>query len=119
MDGYLPNAYSKLELILARRNLSVLGLRRQLEAAGVPANVKSLYRLVEDEPLQKIDLRIAAAICHVLDIALGDLISFEKPRTRLGRLDSKAQARLDVLMTKNNECGLTAAERKEFDTLAG
>jgi DNA-binding Xre family transcriptional regulator len=107
-----------LGLILARENVSVLGLQRKLEAAGVPVNVKSLYRLAEDAPLQKIDLRIVAAICNAFGIALGDLISFEKPKAQLNRLDAKTQARLDALMSKNNEGQLTAAERKEFVALA-
>ncbi len=118
MNGLLPDAYSTLGLILARENVSVLGLQRKLAAAGVPVNVKSLYRLVEEVPLQKIDLRIAAAICQLFRIALGDLITFEKPNTRLRRLSSKTQARLDTLMSKNNEGQLTAAERKEFVILA-
>ncbi|MGB8166599.1 MAG: hypothetical protein WCF18_03855 [Chthoniobacteraceae bacterium] len=118
MNGHLPDAYSRLGLILARENVSVLSLQRKLEAAGVPVNVKSLYRLAEDAPLQKIDLRIVAGVCNVFGIALGDLISFEKPKARLNRLDGKSQARLDALMSKNNEGQLTAAERKEFLALA-
>ena len=98
--------------------MSVLGLQRKLEAAGVFVNVKSLYRLVEEAPLQKIDLRIAAAVCNAFGIALGDLISLEKPKARLSRLDVKTQARLDALMSKNNEGQLTAAERREFVALA-
>jgi DNA-binding Xre family transcriptional regulator len=118
MNGHLPDAYSQLGLILAQENVSVLGLQRKLEEAGTSVNVKSLYRLAEDAPLQKIDLRIAAAVCKAFGIALGDLISFEKPKARLSRLDAKTQARLDVLMSKNNEGQLTAAERKEFVALA-
>jgi DNA-binding Xre family transcriptional regulator len=118
MHGRLPVAYSRLGLILARENVSVLGLQRKLEANGVPVNVKSLYRLVEDAPLQKIDLRIVAAICRAFGLALGDLISFEKPKAKLSRLDGKTQTRLDALMARNNEGQLTAAERKEFVALA-
>ena len=113
-----PDAYSQLGVILARENVSVLALQRKLAAAGVPVNVKSLYRLAEDAPLQKIDLRIAAAICRTLDIALDDLISLDKPKAQLRRLDVKRQARLDALMDKNNEGRLTTLERKEFVALA-
>ena len=81
-------------------------------------NVKSLYRLTEDEPLQKIDLRIAAAICHTVGIALSDLITFERPKAQLKRLDGRALMRLDALMAKNNEGRLTTAQRKEFVALA-
>lgn len=113
-----PNAYSRLAFLLARENMSVLSLQRKLEAAGVPVNVKSLYRLADNHPLQKIDLRIAAAVCHAFGIALSDLISFEKPQAQLTHLDTKVQARLDFLMTKNNQSRLTSAERKEFVSLA-
>ncbi len=98
--------------------MSVLALQRKLQAAGAAVNVKSLYRLVAEAPLQKIDLRIAAAICNAFGIALGDLICFAKPVARLNRLDAKAQARLDALMSKNNEGQLTAPERREFVALA-
>jgi DNA-binding Xre family transcriptional regulator len=118
MSGLLTDAYSRLGLILARENVTVLGLQRKLAASGVPVNVKSLYRLMEEAPLQKIDLRIVAAICTAFGIGLGDLISFEKPKAQLVRLDEKTQARLDALMSKNNEGLLTAAERKEFLALA-
>ena len=118
MNGYTPEAFSRLGLILSQRNLSVLALQRKLEDAGAPVNVKSLYRLAEDAPLQKIDLRIAAAICKACGLELGDLISFEKPQAQLQRLDAKTQSRLDALMEKNNDGKLSAAERKEFSALA-
>ena len=118
MNGHQPIAYSRLGLILARENVSVAALQRKLAASGVPVNVKSLYRLAENAPLQKIDLRITAAICNALAIALGDLISFEKPKAELHRLDPKMQVRLDALMSKSNEGQLTVAERKEFLALA-
>jgi DNA-binding Xre family transcriptional regulator len=118
MNENTPDAYSQLGMILARENVSVLALQRKLAATGVPVNVKSLYRLAEDAPLQKIDLRIVAAICRTLEIALDDLISLDKPRAQLRRLDAKRQARLDALMDKNNEGQLTALERKEFVALA-
>lgn len=118
MDGKLPDAYSKLSLILAEANISVLELHRRLEAMGAPVNVKSLYRLVESSPLQKIDLRIAAAVCQLFKLALGDLISFEKPRARWRPLAPKMQARLDLLMEKNNEGKLTPGEHEEFMNLS-
>src|SRR5258707_15642115 len=114
MSGYTPEAYSMLGTILARQNVSVLALQRKLAAAGLAVNIKSLYRLANDAPVQKIDLHIAAAVCKACDVQLTDLIRFQKPKARLQRLDSKTQSRLDALMAKNNEGRLTAAERKEF-----
>lgn len=118
MNGYAPEAYSMLGLILAQQNVSVLGLQRKLAQLGMAVNIKSLYRLVSDLPMQKIDLHIAAAVCKVCNVELGDLIRFQKPKAQLHRLDDKAQARLDALMDKNNEGRLTSAERKEFGVLA-
>ena len=66
--------------ILARRNVSVLALRRELAETGLAVNIKSLYRLANDTPVQKIDLHIAAAVCKVCDVGLDDLISFQRQR---------------------------------------
>jgi hypothetical protein len=118
MNGYAPEAYSMLGSILARQNVSVLALQRKLSGAGVAVNIKSLYRLADDSPLQRLDLPITAAICKACGVALNDLITFEKPKAQLHQLDGKSQARLDALMSKNNDGLLTAAERKEFDALA-
>ena len=118
MNGYSPEAYSRLRVVLAKRNLTVFQLHRRLGEAGFAVNIKSLYRLASDEPLQKIDLRIAAAICRVCSVELGDLISLERPVAQLGRLDTRTQARLEQLMAKNNDGKLTASERKEFGQLA-
>jgi DNA-binding Xre family transcriptional regulator len=107
-----------LGTILAQRNQSVLALHRDLAAAGTAVNIKSLYRLANDSPVQKIDLQIAAAICRACHVSLGELISFEKPKAQLHHLDRKSQSRLETLMEKSNEGQLTAAERKEFAQLA-
>jgi DNA-binding Xre family transcriptional regulator len=99
-------------------NVTVFDLHRRLKAADFPVNIKSLYRLASEAPIQKIDLRIAAAICRACDVELGELITLEKPRTRLRRLHAGTQARLDALMTKNNDGKLTASEEKTFEQLA-
>jgi hypothetical protein len=118
MKDNTSGAYSRLRILLAKMNLSVYQLHKRLEAGGVPVNRKSLYRLASDEPIQKIDLRIAAAICDACSVALGDLITLERPAAHLRRLDTKTQDRLDALMKKNNAGTLTAAEKREFETLA-
>jgi hypothetical protein len=118
VNGHTLQAYSRLSIVLAEQNLTVYQLHRRLATAGFPINIKSLYRLASDQPLYKVDLRIAAAICKVCDVGLGQLISFEKPRALLRRLDSPTQARLEALMAKNNEGHLTPKEKKEFARLA-
>jgi DNA-binding Xre family transcriptional regulator len=118
MNGNTPLAYSRLRSVLALKNMTVFQLHRMLEEMGFPVNIKSVYRLATDEPLQKVDLRIAGAICQACNIQLGELITFDKPRAQLRQLDTKSQRRLEELMTKNNEGKLTASERKEFAQLA-
>ena len=118
MSGNSPGAYSRLRAVLAEKNLTVFQLHRQLASAGLPVNIKSLYRLASDSSLQKVDLRVARAICQACGIELGELITFDKPSTRLQRLKPEHQDRLDGLMDKNNEGELTAREQKEFATLA-
>jgi hypothetical protein len=81
-------------------------------------NIKSLYRLAEAGPLRKIDLRMAAAICKVCAVPIGELITFERPQAQLRRLGAREQSRLDALMDRNNDGKLTAAERREFLALA-
>ncbi len=81
-------------------------------------NIKSLYRLASEEPLEKIDLRIAAAICKICGATFADLITLEKPRARLQQLDAKTQSRLNALMELNNDGKLTARQKREFEQLA-
>jgi hypothetical protein len=118
MNGKHAEAYSRLILVLARMNMTVYQLHRRLAEGGFPVNIKSLYRLASDEPIQKIDLRIAAALCRVCDVELGELITLEKPRVRLQRLDAGTQSRLETLMSKNNDGKLTVGEKREFAELA-
>ena len=99
-------------------NWTVFQLHRRLAAEGFEVNIKSLYRLASEEPLEKIDLRIAASICHVCKVSFGDLMTLEKPRGQLQQLDIKSQGRLDHLMDLNNEGKLTARQKKEFEQLA-
>jgi hypothetical protein len=118
MNGNIAEAYSRLRILLAQRNMTVFQLHRRLERADFSVNIKSLYRLASEEPLQKVDLRIAAAICGACGVDLAELITFEKPRAQLRRMDAKMQTRLEELMARNNEGKLTAGEKKEFAQLA-
>ncbi len=58
-------------------------------------------------PLERIDLRVAAAICHELDTGLGDLIVFsEKSGSVLQRISKEQQRRLDELEAGVNKGAL-------------
>jgi len=118
MNGNDPSAYSRLRILLAKLNWTVFQLHRRLAAEGFAVNIKSLYRLASEEPLEKIDLRIAAAICSVCKVTFGELITLEKPRAQLRQLDAKTQARLNELMERGNDGTLTARQKKEFELLA-
>src|SRR3954470_20576659 len=112
------HAYSRLKSLLREQQLNVPELHRRMGGQGLHVNLKSLYHLGDDSrPLQRLDLRVAGAICEVLGLPLSDLISFEAPRTKLRRLGARKQRRLDVLMSRNNEGSWTGAEKLELREL--
>jgi hypothetical protein len=111
-------AYSRLKRVLDERKLTVPELLRRIKRAGMKVNLKSLYRLSnEHQPVERLDLRVAGAICRVCDVPLSELITFEVPKRRLQRFSAVKQKRLDVLMAKNNEGQLTDAETEELRAL--
>ena len=71
----------------------------------------------EDQPLERLNLRVAGMICEVCDIPLSELIAFELAEVRLRRLPPSKQKRLDALMETSNQGRLTASERKELQVL--
>jgi hypothetical protein len=114
----MVQAFSQLKRVLVERMLSVPQLQRRLEEQGLSVNLKSLYRLAkDDQPLERLNLRVAGMICQICDVPLSKLIAFELVETRLRRLSTAKQNRLDALMDKNNEGLLTSAERKELKAL--
>ncbi len=114
----MVQAFSQLKRVLVERRLSVPQLQRRLEEHGLSVNLKSLYRLAkDDQPLERLNLRVAGMICQVCDVPLSKLIAFELAETRLRRLSTAKQSRLDALMDKNNEGLLTSGERKELKAM--
>lgn len=111
-------AYSRLKTVLNRQKISIPELHRRMERQGIRVNLKSLYRLSnEGQPLQRLDLRVAGAICQVCEVTLSDLVDFEVEVKRLARLSATKQKRLDALMAKNNDGKLTKSEAKELRDL--
>jgi len=81
-------------------------------------NVKSLYRLnQEHQPVERLDLRVAGAICQICKVPLSDLVTFETVTRRLRRFSTVKQRHLDVLMSKNTEGTLTRTEAEELRAL--
>jgi hypothetical protein len=112
------NAYSRLKRLLKQQQLSVPELHRRIRGGGFRVNVKSLYRLSdEDQPLQRLDMQVAGAICQVCAVPLSEWIVFVPDDGRLRTLASDRQERLDLLMAKNSAGQLTDAERNELQTL--
>ena len=114
----MVQAYSRLKRVLDARKMTVPELHRRIERDGMSVNLKSLYRLSkEHQTLERLDLRVAGAICQVCDVPLSELITFETSKRRLQRFSPAKQKRLDVLMAKNNEGQLTKTESEELQAL--
>ena len=111
-------AYSRLKRVLVEQKMSVPDLYRRIKKNGLRVNLKSLYRLAHDqEPLERLDLRVAGAVCEICDVPLSDLIAFAREDTKLQRFPGAKQKRLDQLMEKNNNGKLSAAEKQELSDL--
>jgi hypothetical protein len=114
----MAHAFSRLKRVLNEHNMTVPELRRRLLEQGLRVNIKSLYRLSNDrQPLERLDLRVAGAICQLFALTLSELVTFEEPRRKLRRLASAKQKRLDALMARSNGGKLTDAEGQELRAL--
>jgi len=112
-------AWSALPNLLAEKNLTVADLHQMLRKQGFEVNKKSLYRLANSQPVQKLDTAIVRAVCQALDVRLQDLIQFQKPKFELKRLEPKVQQELDRLMDRNNDGELNRSEKARFKALLG
>lgn len=112
------SAYSRLKRLLEKQQLSVPELHRRMRSRGFQVNIKSLYRLSdEDQAVQRLDLQVAGAICQVCAVPLSEWIVFEQDDGWLRPLAADRQARPDLLMAKNSAGQMTEAERSEVPTL--
>jgi hypothetical protein len=112
------NAYSRLKHLLTRQRLSIPELHRRIRGQGLEINIKSLYRLSDEhQPLGRLDMRVAGAVCQVCAVSLADWIVFEEDNGNLRTLSAAQQARLDLLMARNNAGPMTEAERSELQAL--
>ncbi len=114
----MVQAYSRLKQVLNKRQITIPALHRLLKQSGMQVNLKSLYRLnQEHQPIERLDMRVAGAICQLCKVPLSDLIAFETTAKRLQRFSTVKQRRLDALMSKNTEGKLTKAEAEELRAL--
>jgi hypothetical protein len=95
----MVHAFSQLKRVLGERKLSVPQLQRRLEERGLIVNLKSLYRLAkDDQPLERLNLRVAGMICQVCDVPLSELIAFDW-RANAGRWPRfKARRTVDAII---------------------
>jgi DNA-binding Xre family transcriptional regulator len=112
----MNQGFSRLKFLLEERQLSRADLRRQIAARDQKVNPKTLTRLADPNlPLERIDLRVAAAICDELGVGLGDLIVFaDRSGPVLESLSEEKQLRLDDLMERHNEGLLSLDELAEL-----
>jgi hypothetical protein len=111
-------AYSRLKRILSKHKMTVPELRRRIRESGVSVTLKSLYRLNDAaQPLERLDLRLAGAICRACRTQLSDWIVFQKSPTKLRRLSVAKQHRLDGLLEMNRDSRLSGSEREELQAL--
>jgi hypothetical protein len=114
----MVGAFSRLNHLLGEHNWTVPELHRRLRARGLRVNLKSLYRLNDERrALERLDLRVAAAVCEVFQVPLSGLITFAETGAKLRRLPAARQRRLDTLMARNNDGRLGTAERAELGQL--
>jgi hypothetical protein len=107
--------FSLVGQVLSERNWNVSDLIDRLAARGYNFDRKTIYRLTNPFPMQRIDARLLRALSEALELRLDQLISLQIPKLR--KLDSKADKRLSLLMGKNSRGELTPDEKAEFQTL--
>jgi DNA-binding Xre family transcriptional regulator len=117
MNGTRRLAYSRLSGILTTHRFTVADLCKRLSAKGVLFDRKTIYRLAGFKPMQTINAPVLGAVCEELNVGVGDVIAWEPSKPELHRIDEKTEKRLSLLMGKNNEGKLTAAEARELAEL--
>ncbi len=112
------NAYSRLNRLLKAQRLSVQELHRRILSFGINVNIKSLYRLSDEyRPVDRLDMRVAGAICQACAAALSDWIAFEDDQGAMQSMTTYKQSKLEQMMSKNNNGLLTDVEFSEFQIL--
>ena len=112
------NAYSRLKRLLHQKSLTVPELQRRMLSTGHKVNLKSLYRLNDEwDPVERLDMRVAGAICQVCDVPLTEWIVFEDLSAILISMSDEKQDRLEELMGENNEGRLTEEQHIELVAL--
>lgn len=97
----MQEAFSRLKSVLESKGLTAADLVRRIVDQGDRINAKSVYRLADpEETLEKVDMRVIAAICQALDVEIGDILTFEEP-TIIEQFNPEKQTRMDDLMARH------------------
>jgi DNA-binding Xre family transcriptional regulator len=97
----MQEAFSRLKSVLDSKGLTPAELLRRIIEQGDRVNAKSVYRLADpEETLEKVDMRVIAAICQALDVGIGDLLTFDEP-TIIEQFSVAKQTRMDSLMGRH------------------
>ena len=91
------NAYSRLKRLLQQRYLSVSELQSRMQRQGFHVNVKSLYRLSDElYPVDRLDMRVAGAICQACEVSFSEWIVFEPPPKERARSEASPSRRITL-----------------------
>jgi len=111
----MQEAYSRLKSVLDAKGLTAADLVRRIAEQGDRVNAKSVYRLADPaETLEKVDMRVIAAVCQALGIGIGDILTFDEP-TIIEEFSPAKQERMTELMTRHQS---SSAERLSTEELA-
>ena len=116
--------YSRLSELLLDRNLTVADLERQIgERFGIEVDRRTLQRLTYAEPLERVDLSLAAAAVVVLGVGLGELFELEVAApvgiegAEMGDLGPDQSRLLAALLDRRARQGLSTVEQGELEGL--
>ncbi|MGO8673520.1 MAG: helix-turn-helix domain-containing protein [Capsulimonadaceae bacterium] len=105
--------------MLDSKGLTAADLVRRIADQGDRINPKSVYRLADpEETLEKVDMRVIAAVCHALDVGIGDILTFEEP-TIIEQFSPGKQQRMDYLMARHQSASLLPLTTAEMIELRG
>ena len=111
----MMQAYSQLKSILEQLDVTLTELRQLLQRCRVRVGQRSLSRLTdESRPLERLDMRLASAICEACEVSLSKLIVFRSQDNSFHHISLVKQKRLDYLMDGNNDGCLSEAELAEL-----
>lgn len=116
--------YSQLDRLLRERQLTISELEREIEQRyGLVVAAGALDHLAHADPVERADLKLAAATAAILGVGLADLFEVEvvpvdpAPPEGEAYLHPRQRARFAELLDIQSRRELTTAERAELDRL--